>query len=417
MKDKMLKEQLNLSIPSAFEYVVVTLISMVDVFFLSTLGSIELAAVGAMVPVISFVNLLTKSIQVSDNVLLSKQLTKKNDSKLKLITGNAVILAIIFQILCVSITLLISPALPIIFKVDKICLTYLYIRLIGSIPSTITFIVSGHISSLGKSKEMLYINVFTLIMNIILDYYFIKYGYGVAGVAISTVIVETINMLILIPMSKEEIKYKIDNNIMNEILDLTKHGLLDRSFDRGSKLIVNIILSRLGTFEYAAHVILNQIESFVNDFCYGFGLGITTNVGMKYSKDKNIDKIENAINKVTYTLVLILPIVILIFSIIFLPMLLKDEKSLLIAKQLLPLVIFYALLMPIKYKTSGIIEGLKEFKYNGRVSSIVNASKVILSFILSMTLGIKGVWLTFIICYIILILLLKRRINIVLSKT
>lgn len=62
MRDKMLKEQLNLSIPSAFEYVIVTLISMVDVFFLSSLGSSELAAVGAMIPVISFINLLTKSI-------------------------------------------------------------------------------------------------------------------------------------------------------------------------------------------------------------------------------------------------------------------------------------------------------------------------------------------------------------------
>lgn len=412
MRDKMLKEQLNLSIPSAFEYVIVTLISMVDVFFLSSLGSSELAAVGAMIPVISFINLLTKSIQVSDNVLILREKKKS-----KLITGNAVILAVIFQIICVLITLIISPSLPIIFKVDKICLTYLYIRLIGSIPSTITFIISGHISSLNKSKDMLYIKIFTLIMNIILDYFLVKYGYGVAGVAVSTVIVETINMLILIPMSKKEIEYKIDKNIMIEILGLTKHGLLDRSFDRGSKLIVNIILSRLGTFEYAAHVILNQIESFANDFCYGFGLGITTNVSMKYNKDKNINKIKESINKVTYMLVLIIPIVILIFSVIFLPVLLKEKEPLLIAKQLLPFVIFYALLMPIKYKNSGIIEGLKEFKYNGLTSSIVNASKVILSLILSMTLGIKGVWLTFIICYIILILLLKRRINIVLSKT
>lgn len=257
------------------------------------------------------------------------------------------------------------------------------------------------------------IRIFSLILNIILDYLAIKLDYGIAGVAWATVIIEIINMIMVIVLAKNTITYKIDRESLKELLKLAKHGIADRIFDRGGKLVLNIILSRLGTYEYAAHTILNQIESFANDFCYGFGIGITTNVGITIGQNNKdaIKELKNIINKITTTFAIIVPSIIFVVLIIFLPILLKEQTPLLIAYNLIPLVILYAILMPIQYKYSSITEGMKEFKFKAKVSGIINISKILLAYILCMYFGINGVWITFSITYIIMIIILKRRIK------
>lgn len=257
------------------------------------------------------------------------------------------------------------------------------------------------------------IRILSLILNIILDYLAIKLNYGVGGVAWATVIIETIYMIRAAKLAKDTVKYKIDKKSLKELLNLAKHGIADRFFDRGGKLVLNIILSRLGTYEYAAHVILNQIESFANDFCYGFGIGITTNIGIKLGKNdkKEIGELKNMINKITIVFATVMPIIIFIILIICLPILLKEQETLIIAYKLIPLVLIYSALMPIRYKYSSIIEGMQEFKYNAQVSAITNIIKILVAYILCMYIGIDGVWLTFSICYIIIIIALKGRIK------
>lgn len=265
----------------------------------------------------------------------------------------------------------------------------------------------------GKSKEIMNIRMLSLILNIVLDYLVIKLNYGISGVAWATVIIEIVNMIMVMLLAKNTITYKIDKDSLKELLSLAKHGVADRIFDRGGKLVLNVILSRLGTYEYAAYVILNQIESFANDFCYGFGIGITTNVGITVGKDnKNeIKELKNIINKITIAFAIIVPTIIFIVLIIFLPILLKEQEPLLISYKLIPLVILYAVLMPIRYKYSSIIEGMKEFKFNAQVSGITNIVKILLAYILCTYFGIGGVWVTFSITYIAIIIILKRKIE------
>ena len=409
---EIMKKQLDLSVPSAFDYIITTLISMVDVFAISFLGSKAVAAIGAMTSVIFFYNLIIKSIQVSNNVIVAREIGKNNLNEMNISTGNAVFLTIIAQTICILIILIFGKFLPELFKVSPICLTYLYIRLIGSIPYAITFIITGHERTNGRSKQMLYIRVFSLILNIFLDYLAIKLNYGVAGVAWATVIIEFINMILVMISANKTIKYKYNKNSILNIVNLAKHAIMNRIFDRGGKLILDIILSRLGTFQYAAHVILDQIEAFANDFCYGFGVGITTNVGIELGKEGKgkLSTLRKVINKVINYLTIIVPTIIFLVSILLLPILLKESQPLNIAYGLLPFVIIYAVLMPIKYKYSSIMEGMKEFKFTARLSFFVNIIKIVLAYILSRYLGIKGVWLTFIIIYSFTSVILKNKI-------
>lgn len=255
--------------------------------------------------------------------------------------------------------------------------------------------------------------IISLILNIILDYFAIRFNYGVSGVAWATVIIETIYMIITLRLSKDTIKYKMDKKILKDLLNLARHGVVDRIFDRGGKLVLDIILSRLGTYEYAAHVILKQIEDFANDFCYGFGIGITTNIGIKLGKNdkKEIEEVRNIINKTIIALTIVIPIIIFIVIITLLPILIKEKETLMIAYSVTPLVVIYSLLIPVRYKYSSIISGMKELKYNAQVSVITNTVKVLLAYVLCKYIGISGAWLAFIISYIAIIVASKRKIK------
>lgn len=145
-----MKKQLNLSVPSAIECITMTLISMVDTFAISSLGSTTIAAVGAMASIINFLNLILKSIQVSNNVTIARIVGKNDSEKLKRTTGTAVFLGMIVQCLCILLTVSFSYYMPVIFKIDEICLTYLYIRLVGTIPFSISTILSGHLRTIRK---------------------------------------------------------------------------------------------------------------------------------------------------------------------------------------------------------------------------------------------------------------------------
>ncbi|MCI8290817.1 MAG: hypothetical protein HFJ25_00960 [Clostridia bacterium] len=253
--------------------------------------------------------------------------------------------------------------------------------------------------------------IISLVLNIVLDYLAISLDYGVSGVAWATVIIEIVYMISVVGLARGTVRYKIDKKSLKELLDLAKHGIADRIFGRGGNLVLNIILSRLGTYEYAAHVILNQIENFANDFCYGFEIGMTTNVGITLGKnDKGeIKELNRVINKITIVLAILIPGIIFVVLIGLLPILLKEQETLQIAYRLIPLVVAYSVLMPIMYKYSSIIEGMKEFKYNAQISGLTNIIKIVLAYVLSMNIGIEGVWVTFIISYIVRIVALKRR--------
>lgn len=265
----------------------------------------------------------------------------------------------------------------------------------------------------GKSKEIMNIRILSLLLNIILDYFAIKLNYGVSGVAWATVIIECINMILVMLLAKNTIYYKFDKGCLKELLPLVKHGIIARIFDRGGILVLNVILSRLGTYEYAAHIVLNQIESFANDFCYGFGIGITTNVGIMLGKnDKEETKeLKIVINKIMAVFTIIIPIIIFIVLLIFLPVLLKEQEPLLIGYKLIPLLVLYTILLPIRYKYSSIIEGMKELKFSAKLSGISNTIQILFAYILGSYFSITGVWIAFCFKYVFMIIILKNKIK------
>ena len=300
------------------------------------------------------------------------------------------------------------------FLVDKIGLVYLYIRLIGVIPNTILTILSGYQRTLGNSKRMLNIRILCFFINAILDFIFIKLGFGITGVAISTVFVEIINMILLIYYSKQLVKIRFIKSIAKEEFSLIRYNIYERIFKRGSNFILNVIMSRIGELQYAAHIIVMQFLDLINNFLHGTGIGtqtiIATSIGSNDNEKLNqTTKIINSLNKkIIYVTTLIIGVAMLIF----LPYFLIEKESLIIGYKLLLFVILDCILSGFYHYYSSILRAMKEFKYISKLSLFISGGlRLVLAYLLSKMCGIYGVWICFIISDLIMNILLNKKIE------
>ena len=410
----MKKKYLNLALPSGFECIVGVLITMTDTFMISQFGSKVIASVGAMGTVIDFMYLILQSVNVSNNVIVARLLGKNDKEQAKITVGTALIIAIVCSLICIILTLSISRFIPKMFLVDKIGLVYLYIRLIGVIPNTILTILSGYQRTLGNSKRMLNIRILCFFINAILDFIFIKLGFGITGVAISTVFVEIINMILLIYYSKQLVKIRFIKSIAKEEFSLIRYNIYERIFKRGSNFILNVIMSRIGELQYAAHIIVMQFLDLINNFLHGTGIGtqtiIATSIGSNDNEKLNqTTKIINSLNKkIIYVTTLIIGVAMLIF----LPYFLIEKESLIIGYKLLLFVILDCILIGFYHYYSSILRAMKEFKYISKLSLFISGGlRLVLAYLLSKMCGIYGVWICFIISDLIMNILLNKKIE------
>lgn len=109
--------------------------------------------------ILNFMQMSIQTIHVSNNTLVSKAVGEENKEKIGLATGNAVIMAILVSIITIILVYIIQPTFPELFKVDKICITYLTIRLIGFIQSSIVTVLSGHQRAIGNQGNILKLSI------------------------------------------------------------------------------------------------------------------------------------------------------------------------------------------------------------------------------------------------------------------
>ena len=410
----MKKEYLDLALPSGFECIVGVLITMTDTFMISKFGSEIIASVGAMGTVIDFMYLVLQSINVSNNVIVARLLGKNDKDQAKNAVGTALIIAVICSLICIILTLSISKFIPKMFLVNEIGLVYLYIRLIGVMPNTILTILGGYQRTLGNSKRMFNIRMLCFFINVILDFIFVKLGFGITGVAISTVLVEIINMVVLIYYSKRLVKIKFVKSIAKEEFDLIRYNIYERIFKRGSNFILNVIMSRIGTLQYAAHIIVMQFLDLMNNFLHGTGIGTQTMVATSIGSDDNekVNETTKVINNINKKIVYITTSIVGVAMLISLPYFLIEKESLIIGYKLLLFVILDCILMGFYHYYTSILRAMKEFKYISKLSLFISGVlRLILAYLLSKVCGIYGVWICYIISDFIMNMLLNKKIT------
>lgn len=359
-----------------------------------------MGAIGAIAVVINIMQMSIQTINVTNSSLIAKAIGEKDENKIKLISGNAIILTIIISIITILIALLIKPILPTLFNVDKICNTYLIIRLVGFFQSSIVTVLSGQQRTLGKQGNILKLRIVAVVLNLFLDIVVVNYGYGIKGVAWVTVLLDSLMAIYLFIKSKKSVIYKFNKSVMKKISELFKWNFIERIVSRIDNFIFNILVSRMGENEYAVHVILIQIRDIVESFIQGFGDGITISVGIASGKNDESYMLEVRKNAKTIINIssIIVPIITFIIAFIIMRISLNEVNLQIIFYQILPILLLgIYIVMSATYYYS-IIRGLRDFKFLAKRNFVSSLIKIIVAIILAYTpLGIIGVWISYLI--------------------
>ncbi len=408
------KKQLKISLPIAFENLINVFMTLVDTLAISTIGVKELGAIGAMSVVINIMQMSIQTINVTNSSLISKAVGEKDENKIKLLSGNSIILTLIISIITILITLLVMPIFPKLFNVNKICNTYLLIRLAGFIQSSIVTVLSGQQRTLGKQGNILKLRIGAIVINLILDMLVVKIGYGIVGVAIVTVAIDTALSIYLLVKSRKTIIYKFSKKIVKNILDLFKWNFIERIVSRIDNFIFNILVSRMGENEYAVHVILIQVKDIIGSFVQGFGDGITISIGIASGK-KDINYMKNTkdISKILINRASIaVPLATFFISLIIMNISLRNLELQKIFFSVLPILLLAIYIEMSATYYYAIIRGVRDFKFLAKRNFISSLIKIVVATILAYTpLGIIGVWVSFLIYCILQKYMSKKRID------
>ena len=260
------KSQLKISLPIAFESLINILMTLVDTLVISLVGRKELTALGAMAVILNLMQMSIQTINVSNNTLVAKALGENNLNKSKLVTGNSIILTLCISIITIILIAFVQPVFPSLFNVDTVAISYLTIRLFGFIQSSIVAVLSGHQRTVGNQKNIMYLRIFAVLLNLIFDIIAVRNGYGIKGVALVTVFIDTLLALYLIIYSRNNVKIQFVSEYFKDVIKLFKWNFVERIASRVDNFIFNLIVARMGNLEYSVHVILIQIDylSFVN---------------------------------------------------------------------------------------------------------------------------------------------------------
>lgn len=276
----------------------VPLLGLVDTAVIGNYGAtIDLGAIAFGALIFSFVYWGFGFLRMSTTGFAAQAKGAGDNAEVRAVLGRALVLAMLIG---VSLVLLQIPIQLIAFtllegseEVEVLAKTYFSIRIWGAPATLATFALMGVIVGLGKSRQLLYVQVFLNGLNIILDIWFAGVlGLGAAGVALGTVIAEFTTVIFASFLVIRSLRSgKPEREVFWNRSSILDKRLLLRTLSSNFNIMVRTLLlvfsfayftnqsAQFGDEVLAANHILLQIVAFAAFFLDGFAFVAEALVG------------------------------------------------------------------------------------------------------------------------------------------
>lgn len=180
------------SIPAAIGMLVMSLNNLVDTIFLGNwLGAKAIAAVTVVMPIVYLIGAFGMAIGIGGASIISRALGEENKKKALYTFGNQISLVLLICVVLLLISFILKPLVLKLFGANEtiytLTETYFVILMYGAPFLAMSMAGNNVIRSEGKPKFAMIALIIPSIINIILDYFFIKYfNWGMAGAAWAT---------------------------------------------------------------------------------------------------------------------------------------------------------------------------------------------------------------------------------------
>ena len=306
------KALLTLILPTIISQLMMVVYNMSDTFWLGQLNSpAQIAAATICMPVFLLSLGISNIFGVGGASLMSRCLGQKQYDKARTTCSFCVWTALACGILYGSVFALFSE--PILYSMGARSDTYLYCQeyafwtvVVGAVPATMAGLLGHLVRSEGYAKQASFGMILGVVLNIILDPFFI-FGLGleIKGAAIATILSMVISCGYLIwfieRRPKESILtlrpkyYKLKKEIITDVLWVGFPTTLMNWMATASNIVLNGLMANYSTFAVAGMGIAKRVDMIVFSIGNGIGQGILPLISYNYAA-KNFKRMRSAIN-------------------------------------------------------------------------------------------------------------------------
>ncbi|MBN2435162.1 MAG: MATE family efflux transporter [Spirochaetes bacterium] len=271
------------------------------------LGKNALAAVGASFPIMFLLIALSMGATMGISVMISQYYGARDYKKVKLCIETSYIFLVIIALIVTVMGLVLDDVIINILNTPSEIYadTRLYIDILfgGLILMFGYNSISAVLRGLGDSKTPLYLLIFATVLNIVLDLVFvICFGWGVAGVAIATVLAQGISFIGgIIYLQKinplfavNYLKLRFDKDIFVKSIKIGLPTGAQQMFVAAGMMALTRIVNQFGTNALAAFTAAARIDSFAVMPAMNFSLAMSTFVGQNIGAGK-LERVNSAI--------------------------------------------------------------------------------------------------------------------------
>lgn len=407
-----LKKLITMALPIMGTSLIQMAYNMTDMFWVARIGSRAVTAVGTA----GFFTWLAAAFiiipRIGAEVGVSQAVGRKNPEEVKSYIRHSVQMNVVLALLYGAVLILFRHQLVGFFRIpgaDIIENTIKYLVIISTgmvfffLPPVLTGIFNGH----GDSRTPFIINAVGLVVNMVLDPVLILGlgpfpAMGVAGAAIATIFAQFMVSFIYVLYIMKRTDYFKGINFLQKpdwehLGRITKLGL-PVAAQSGAFTVIAMILARIlaawGSTPIAVQSVGSQIESISWMTASGFQTALSAFVGQNFGAKK-----WGRIYKGYFTAIGIISVIGFITSclLIFLPgpifsIFIKEPDVLEYGKVYLRILGLSQLFMCIEITTAGAFNGLGKTLPPSIVGIVFNALRIPGALLLSMSLGLNGVW-------------------------
>jgi len=373
------------------------------------IGKDALAAVGATGSVTFLFFALCNGIGNGGGIVTSQFFGQGDDKSVKKCITNTGFIMLIVPIIIGGLGLLLSHPLLVLLKTpDDIMadsLIYLRIMCVGTIFVSLYNFISSILRALGDSRTPLYFLIFSCILNVGLDFFFILVlNTGVWGAAIATVIAQLLSGVLCIlhsfrhnpyfKLAKEDFEY--DKSIVYKTIRLGVPLSLQFSMISISCMALQAVINSFGPVAVAASTAISRIEQVIHQPYQTVGATLSTYTGQNYGA-RELERV-----KVGHRLGLI---IVAVFSVLMLPVMqffgsnivaifVDDAEVIAMGGRAIQISSLFYIFLGVIYSIRGVLGGLGDAFFsllNGIVEVI---GRFTVPFILTAipAIGLWGIW-------------------------
>ncbi len=309
----------SLAVPIILANILQTAYQLIDTFWLGRLGANAVAAVSLSFPVLFLVLSVGSGLTLAGTVLVSQYKGADNQEMVDFNSSQTISLIFVVSLLLAVISFYSAgPLMNLIGAGPEIyedSVAYFKVSSLGFVFLFLFFTFQSLMRGIGNVMLPVYIILFTVFLNLVLDPLFI-YGYGpvpgfgVAGAAVASVITQGLSAAIgiyILIKGKSGIKINYSSlyfnfNTVKKIFNLGIPASIEQSTRALGMTVMVILVTSFGSEVVAAYGIGARILSFIVIPALGMAIATTSLVGQNIGaiKIKRAEKVARLSNKIAF---------------------------------------------------------------------------------------------------------------------